>query len=63
MKVPEVLFSGNHEQIEKWRLKRSLEKTWRTRPDLLAQKSLTRDEQQMLADIQNETKGNTHESH
>jgi len=63
MKVPEVLFSGNHEQIEKWRLKRSLEKTWRTRPDLLAQKSLTREEQQMLADIQNETKGNTHESH
>ena len=63
MKVPEVLFSGNHEQIEKWRLKRSLEKTWLTRPDLLAQKSLTRDEQQMLADIQNETKGNTHESH
>jgi tRNA (guanine37-N1)-methyltransferase len=63
MKVPEVLLSGNHEEINQWRLRRSLEKTWRTRPDLLAQKSLTREEQQILADIQNETKGNTHESH
>ncbi len=63
MKVPEVLVSGNHAQIEKWRLKHSLEKTWRTRPDLLARKSLTREEQRMLTDIKNETKGNTHESH
>lgn len=63
MKVPEVLVSGNHEQIEKWRLRHSLEKTWRTRPDLLARKSLTQGEKRMLDDIKNETKGNTHESH
>ncbi len=63
MKVPEVLVSGNHEQIEKWRLRHSLEKTWRTRQDLLARKSLTQGERRMLDDIQNETKGNTHESH
>jgi tRNA (guanine37-N1)-methyltransferase len=35
-KVPDVLLSGNHEEIRKWRLKASLEKTARLRPDLLA---------------------------
>ena len=34
-KVPDVLLSGNHEEIRKWRLKAALEKTARTRPDLL----------------------------
>jgi tRNA (guanine37-N1)-methyltransferase len=34
-KVPEVLLSGNHEEIRKWRLKAALEKTARLRPDLL----------------------------
>ena len=33
--VPEVLLSGNHEEIRKWRLKAALEKTARLRPDLL----------------------------
>jgi tRNA (guanine37-N1)-methyltransferase len=35
-KVPEVLLSGNHEEIRKWRLKAALDKTMRLRPDLLA---------------------------
>jgi tRNA (guanine37-N1)-methyltransferase len=35
MSVPEVLLSGNHAEIEKWRLARSLEKTRQVRPDLL----------------------------
>jgi len=35
-KVPEVLLSGNHEEIRRWRRQRALEKTWRRRPDLLA---------------------------
>lgn len=34
-KVPEVLLSGNHSEIEKWRKEKSLEKTKRLRPDLL----------------------------
>jgi tRNA (guanine37-N1)-methyltransferase len=34
-KVPEVLLSGNHALIERWRLEQSLEKTRRLRPDLL----------------------------
>jgi tRNA (guanine37-N1)-methyltransferase len=35
MSVPEVLLSGNHAEIEKWRTARSLEKTRKVRPDLL----------------------------
>jgi tRNA (guanine37-N1)-methyltransferase len=63
MKVPEVLISGNHEQIDRWRQRHSLQKTWHTRPDLLARKNLNREEQRILAEIQNDTKGKTHESH
>ena len=33
--VPQVLLSGNHEEIRRWRRKRALEKTLRNRPDLL----------------------------
>ena len=35
MKVPEVLLSGNHAEIERWRKQAALEKTRRRRPDLL----------------------------
>jgi tRNA (guanine37-N1)-methyltransferase len=35
MSVPEVLLSGNHAEIEKWRAARALEKTRKVRPDLL----------------------------
>jgi tRNA (guanine37-N1)-methyltransferase len=35
MKVPEVLLSGHHGEIEKWRRKQSLERTRQNRPDLL----------------------------
>lgn len=37
-KVPEILLSGNHEEIAKWRSEKSLEKTKKVRPDLLTQK-------------------------
>ena len=40
-KVPEILLSGHHQAIARWRLKMSLGKTWRQRPDLLAKKSLS----------------------
>lgn len=36
--VPDVLLSGNHAKIKRWRLQQSLGKTWLNRPDLLAQK-------------------------
>lgn len=35
MLVPDVLLSGNHAEIEKWRKQKALEKTQKTRPDLL----------------------------
>jgi tRNA (guanine37-N1)-methyltransferase len=38
MKVPEILLSGNHGQIEKWRRRQSLERTRQNRPDLLKDK-------------------------
>lgn len=34
MKVPDVLISGNHQQIKKWRLEKAVEKTAQVRPDL-----------------------------
>lgn len=35
MKVPEILLSGNHEEIQKWRARKALERTQNVRPDLL----------------------------
>lgn len=46
--VPEVLLSGHHLQIERWRTKQSLGKTWLRRPDLLAKRQLSQDEQSLL---------------
>ena len=37
MEVPEVLISGNHENIRKWRLKKRIQKTFLNRPDLIAE--------------------------
>ena len=51
MKVPEVLLSGNHEKIRLWRLKESLKLTLKKRPDLLAQKLLTKEETRLLKEI------------
>jgi tRNA (guanine37-N1)-methyltransferase len=50
-KVPDVLLSGHHKQIEQWRLKASLGKTWLRRPDLLAKKQLTPLELTLLAEF------------
>ena len=33
--MPEVLLSGHHAQVARWRRERSLELTWRRRPDLI----------------------------
>jgi len=47
-KVPEVLLSGNHEEIRRWRRRQALEKTWRRRPDLLAGVPLSEEERRWL---------------
>jgi tRNA (guanine37-N1)-methyltransferase len=50
-KVPEVLLSGNHEEIRQWRRWRALEKTWRKRPDLLANLPLSETDRELLEKI------------
>ncbi len=40
MKVPEVLLSGNHAEIERWRKEAAIEKTRRNRPDLVERNSI-----------------------
>ncbi|TWH76464.1 tRNA (guanine37-N1)-methyltransferase [Azomonas agilis] len=46
--VPEVLLSGNHEHIRRWRLQQSLGRTWERRADLLDSRSLSGEEQKLL---------------
>lgn len=49
--VPEVLLSGNHESIRRWRLQQALGRTWIRRPDLLQQRQLSDEEQQLLEEF------------
>ncbi|HSH47665.1 MAG TPA: tRNA (guanosine(37)-N1)-methyltransferase TrmD [Halomonas sp.] len=49
--VPEVLLSGHHGEIRRWRLKQSLGRTWLRRPDLLEGRSLTQEQQALLAEF------------
>ncbi|CEP68337.1 tRNA (guanine-N1-)-methyltransferase, bacteria [Moorella glycerini] len=51
LEVPEVLLSGNHEQIRLWRRQQALERTWRRRPDLLAKLELSLEDRRLLAEI------------
>lgn len=53
-RVPEVLLSGNHEHIRRWRLKQSLGRTWLKRPDLLERLSLDTEQQRLLEEFQRE---------
>lgn len=50
-KVPEVLLSGHHANIQKWRHEQSLLNTWRHRPDLLKEAALTPADQAFLAQL------------
>ena len=54
LKVPAVLFSGDHKKIEAWRRKKALDKTASRRPDLLAQRALSPEERRILAQITKE---------
>jgi tRNA (guanine37-N1)-methyltransferase len=56
MSVPPVLLNGNHKEINKWRLKKRLEKTMSNRPDLLEEKSLDLEGQKTLQEIRNTAK-------
>jgi tRNA (guanine37-N1)-methyltransferase len=50
-KVPDVLLSGNHAEIRRWRRREALARTLTRRPDLLAGASLDDEEQAMLRDL------------
>ncbi|MFC0473150.1 tRNA (guanosine(37)-N1)-methyltransferase TrmD [Halalkalibacter kiskunsagensis] len=51
MKVPDVLLSGHHKNIDEWRHRESLRRTWERRPDLLKDKDLTEQEQKWLKEF------------
>lgn len=52
MKVPDVIISGNHKNIEEWRSKESLRRTFIRRPDLLQEIELTKEQLKWLEEIQ-----------
>ena len=51
MQVPEVLLSGNHKEIQKWRLENSLLQTFLKRPDLIAKKKLSKKHKKLLEEL------------
>jgi len=59
MRVPEVLLSGNHELIRRWRLKQALGRTWLKRPDLLQAINLTEEQQKLLTDYRRDLDNDT----
>ena len=54
--VPEVLLSGHHEKIRRWRLRESLRKTLLMRPDLLDGREETKEEAEILEELAKERK-------
>ena len=49
--VPEVLLSGDHQSIERWRRREALRRTWERRPDLLARTELSDEDREILDEI------------
>lgn len=49
MEVPEVLLGGNHGEIEQWRRRQALTRTWQKRPDLLDKLNLNEEDKAFLA--------------
>jgi tRNA (guanine37-N1)-methyltransferase len=56
--VPDVLLSGNHADINRWRMKQALGKTWQKRPDLLRKKELTAEQDNLLKEFINQVELN-----
>jgi tRNA (guanine37-N1)-methyltransferase len=52
--VPEVLLSGNHAEIEKWRRRQALKRTFERRPDLLAGAELSDADRKYLRELEAE---------
>ena len=58
-RVPDVLLSGNHEEIRRWRLKQALGRTYERRPDLLQGRAMTPEEETLLAEYLREQTSTT----
>lgn len=54
MKVPDVLLSGHHKKIDEWRLKQSLKRTYKRRPELLKERELSKLEKKLMDEIKKE---------
>jgi tRNA (guanine37-N1)-methyltransferase len=54
MEVPEVLLSGNHAEIERWRRRESLKRTYLRRPDLLERANLSEEDLDYLAELKSQ---------
>lgn len=54
LRVPDVLLSGNHKEIRRWRRKEALRKTLRVRPDLLEKTQITEEDKRILTEIKEE---------
>lgn len=54
-RVPEVLLSGNHAEIARWRRRQQLKRTLRRRPDLLPGARLSEEDRQILAELKRDT--------
>jgi tRNA (guanine37-N1)-methyltransferase len=52
--VPSVLLGGDHEAIRRWRLKQALGRTWLKRPQLLAERGFSGEEERLLAEFRAE---------
>src|SRR5208283_4122968 len=57
LRVPEVLLSGHHEKIRQWRLRKSIEKTMRHRPELLDSTGLSQEARDLAGQIRREGDG------
>jgi tRNA (guanine37-N1)-methyltransferase len=55
-RVPDVLISGNHEQIRIWRRKMALKRTLERRPDLMEKAKLTQEDSKLLEELRREVK-------
>lgn len=60
-RVPEILLSGHHAKIRRWRLKESLRRTKNERPDLLESRRMRDEEIQLLDEILIEEKNGSEE--
>jgi tRNA (guanine37-N1)-methyltransferase len=59
-KVPEVLQGGHHADIQRWRLKQAVARTWLRRPDLIARGGLPADAAKLLEEFLAEREGDEH---